>query len=45
MLAPRFRWTFPEDSATPPDAIATAARLGLSERLVGLLARRLLPEH
>lgn len=40
VLEPRFRWTFPEPYTVGPDLLAAGARLGLSERSVGLMARR-----
>ncbi|CAN5622336.1 single-stranded-DNA-specific exonuclease RecJ [soil metagenome] len=40
MLEPRFRWTFPESIVLDPELLVAGARLGLSERAVGLMARR-----
>ena len=40
MLEPRFRWSFPEPFDVPPDLAIAGRGHGLSDRVVGLLARR-----
>ena len=40
MLQPRARWVFPTDATPDPLLVATADGLGLSARIVALLARR-----
>jgi single-stranded-DNA-specific exonuclease len=40
VLQPRARWVFPSDATPDPLLIATGAGLGLSTRIVALLARR-----
>ncbi|MEO5884328.1 MAG: single-stranded-DNA-specific exonuclease RecJ, partial [Candidatus Limnocylindrales bacterium] len=40
MLEPRFRWSFPEPFDVDPELVTAGDARGLSERSIGLMARR-----
>jgi single-stranded-DNA-specific exonuclease len=40
VVEPRSRWVFPEPSVLDPDVVASGGRLGLTPRVLGLLASR-----